>query len=114
MVFKPWTLAFNCTRARLSKSPDASKPDGLGGDIAPAFASRRNVSRPKGATIDALEESCTQSGCSFTPGFNRVTGPNTSSHTKNLSTVFVVAARKPLKQFPDNQCEWRYHPVEIG
>src|SRR5437764_15202792 len=107
MVFKPWTLAFNCTRARLSKSPDASKPDGLGGDIAPAFASRRNVSRPKGATIDALEES-PQSGCSFTPGFNRVTGPNTSPHTKNRLNGFRVGGQETVEQV-SGQASWLPH-----
>ena len=87
MVFKPWTLAFNCTRARLSKSPDASKPDELGERRA-AFASRGNVSRPTVATIEGSEKSLTQSDFSFTPGFNRVTGPNTSSHTKNRFNGF--------------------------
>ena len=113
MVFKPWTLAFNCTRARLSKSPDASKPDELGERRA-AFASRGNVSRPTVATIEGSEKSLTQSDFSFTPGFNRMTGLRPSSHAKNRFNGFVVAARKPWKTVWGNQCGRRYHPVETG
>src|SRR5438105_3388250 len=47
------------------------------------------------ATLEAFEQSLTQSGFSFTPGFNRVTGLK-PPHRKNR---FVVAARKPLKRF---------------